>query len=113
MLRKKRKTKKPTKMFEKSNSQEESKQNTNNRFQGIYDEDLVEIENENKNEGENMIGEKIDSKQQFEIDNSDSYDLIAFKLEEKHFFGLESESDVQAIKVSKEFYDAFKKEFNK
>jgi hypothetical protein len=112
MLRKKRQNKKPTKIFQQNDGLEEKSES--NRFVGIYDEDLLEeTKNKNKNEGENMTSEKIDSKQQFEIDDSSSYDLMSFKLEDKHFLALESENEIQAVKVSKEFYDAFKKEFNK
>lgn len=70
-----------------------------------------EEEQKNKEEGSNMSNEKFQTNLAIQLEGKEEYNWIGFQLDEKYYIGFESSNDLQAIIVSKNFFQAFKEEF--
>lgn len=70
-----------------------------------------EEEQKNKEEGNNMSNEKFQTNLAIQLEGKEEYNWIGFQLDEKYYIGFESSNDLQAIIVSKNFFQAFREEF--
>jgi hypothetical protein len=74
--------------------------------------DLSSEEMRNKDEQEkNIDNKKIESGLQFNVGEENFYNWIVFNLDNTLYMGFESKDEIQALVISKEFYEAFKNEF--
>ena len=58
-----------------------------------------------------MTNTKIQTNLVIQLEGNEQYNWIGFELDGKHYIGFEGSSDLQAIIVSKNFFQAFKEEF--
>jgi hypothetical protein len=100
-------TKKPKKIINLSSEETTDNSSDNNDSNNKNNNN----NNNNKEEGMNMDNKKVDSGFQFNIDEETMYNWIVFSLDAIHYMGFESQTELQAIVISKEFYEAFKTEF--
>lgn len=68
-----------------------------------------EIEEDDVNEDDDE--EKVDTNFKVSLNDNEEYTWIGFELNGKYYMGFESSDDLQAIAVSKKFFNAFRKEF--
>jgi len=68
-------------------------------------------EQKKKEEGCSMANKKIQTNLSIQLEENEQYNWIGFELDEKYYIGFEGSSDLQAIIVSKNFFQVFKEEF--